>query len=363
MDNLPVSNILHRKTRTVLSAAGVALGVVLVVMTVGLAHGMLDDTGRRNAAVTAEIMFNPAGASFGLDLSPTLSLSADLADKLKQVEGVSDAVPVARYVKGTLGGLVDGIDYDGFTRVSPIRVIEGRPLAKAGDEVIIDQVLEHARKVKVGGSIEVFGRPFKVVGIYAPESLGRVKVPLATLQTFVNRPGLCSMILVKVNDPAQQDAVAQRIRSQFPENVLFFTRDLPALYQAGIPALNTFLNVVVALSIVISGLIILLAMYTTVTERTRQIGILKSMGATKAWIAAEIQKEALLITLLGVMGGFAASAAGRYGVQHLTSLKIELQGVWLLYALGLGVVSGALGAMYPALRAANQDPIKALSFE
>src|SRR5215467_9523082 len=121
MDNLALSNVLHRKTRTIVSAAGVALGVILVILTVGLVHGFLLEQGRRNAALTAEIMFHPAGSNFVIDLSPTLSLSVRLADEVRQVEGVEYAVPVGRYAKG-LGGIVDGIDYDSFTKVSDMRI-------------------------------------------------------------------------------------------------------------------------------------------------------------------------------------------------------------------------------------------------
>jgi putative ABC transport system permease protein len=104
-------------------------------------------------------------------------------------------------------------------------------------------------------------------------------------------------------------------------------------------------------------------MYTTVTERTRQIGVLKSLGASKRWIAGEIEKEALLLSLLGVVSGFVLSVVGKYIVQRSTGINVDLEGIWLFYALALGMTSGALGALYPALRAANQDPVKALSYE
>lgn len=359
MDDLALSNVMHRKTRTVLSSAGVALGVILVVLTVGLVHGFLSEQGTRNAAVTAEIMFNPPGSTFGLDLSPNLSMPATLADQLKALPGVEAAVPVGHYIKGRL---VDGINFDDFSKVSNVKVVEGRPV-QSGDEAIIDRVLQSSRKAKVGGTIDIFDRPFKVVGVYEPESLGRVKIPLATLQQSLNRPGLCSMVFVKLKDPSKTDETVQLIRDRFPGYSIYLTRELPSLYEAGTPALRTFLNVVVALSIIISTLVILLAMYTTVTERTRQIGILKSLGASRVWIAGEIQKEALMITLIGVIVGFGVSAVGKYAIQRFAGLTVELEIVWLFYALGLGIISGALGAMYPALRAAKQDPVKALSYE
>ncbi|HXG67963.1 MAG TPA: ABC transporter permease [Blastocatellia bacterium] len=358
-DNLVLSNIFYRKTRTLTTIAGVALGVVLVVLTVGVAHGFFNEQGRRNSAVTAEILFRQEG-SFSLQLSSTLLMPVSRADELRAIEGVREAVPVGSFLSGVR--VVDGINYEDFVKVSAARVVEGRPI-QGGDEVMVDRVMQNTRKLKVGDELELLQRPFRVVGIYEPESLGRVKIPLATLQEYLNRPGLCSMILVKVDDPARQEEVAARIKERFPENGVELTRNLPILYARGTPALQTFLKIVIGLSIIISSLVILLTMYTTVTERTRQIGVLKSLGASKLWIAGEIEKEALVISLLGVLTGFGLSVAGKYVIQRFANMNVELEAVWLLYALGLGMLSGVLGALYPALRAANQDPVKALSYE
>jgi putative ABC transport system permease protein len=359
MDNLVLSNVLYRKTRTITTMAGVALGVVLVVLTVGITHGFLNEQGRRNSAITAEIMVGAAGTTFGLSLNPTLSLPLSRVQEIRAIEGVQDAVPVGQNLQGRM---VDGIDYESFTRVSGMRVVEGRPFS-APDEAIIDRRQAANRKLKVGDEYEIFNRPFRVVGIYEPESLGRIKVPLRTMQESLNRPDLCSMILIKVADPAKQDEVAARIKQRYPDHGVMLTRDLPILISRGTPALQTFLKVVVALSIIVSSLVILLTMYTTVTERTRQIGVLKSLGASKLWIAGEIEKEALLISSLGVLSGFGLSVVGKFIITRLTSMNVELEAVWLFYALVLGMLAGLLGALYPALRAANQDPVKALAYE
>lgn len=337
---------------------GVALGVVLVVLTVGIAHGFLHDQGRRNAAVTAEIMLGPPGSTFGLSLNPTLSLPLELATKIRAMDGVHDVVPVGQYLSGHV---IDGIDYESFTRVSELRVADGRPL-NSGDEAIIDRVQQKRHNLKVGDHMEIFDRQFRIVGIFEPESLARIKVPLPTMQQYLNRP-LCSMLLVKISEPSRQAEVAARIKETFPDHSVTLTRDLPILIGRGIPALQTFLRVVIALSIIVSSLVILLTMYTTVAERTRQIGVLKSLGASKLWIAGEIEKEALLISALGVVAGSLLAVLGKFAITRLTPISVELEALWLFYALGLGLLAGALGALYPALRAANQDPVTALAYE
>lgn len=357
-----IANILHRKLRTLLSAIGVSLGVVLVVVTAGLVNGFLTKQAERNSAVRAELMIRPVGRDFGLgfELTAAPSLPVSIIESINSVEGVTDAVPVAQYLQSN--HLVDGVEYESFTRASDARIIEGRP-AMEGDEVMVDTVLQRSWKIKPGDNIELLDSKFKVVGIYAPESLARFKVPLLTMQNYLNRPGLCSMVLVKIADNANQEDVAARIRAQFSDLAVIETRDLPRLFAQGTPALQTFMRVVVGLAATVSILVILLAMYTTIIERTRQIGILKSLGASKLWIATEIEKEALIISFVGALTGFAISIAIGFTIEKLTSLRVDLNIKWFAYSLLISILSGAVGALYPALRAASQDPVKALSYE
>src|SRR5262252_5843321 len=175
MDNMIVSNILHRRTRSVITVCGVALGVALVMLAVGLVDGFLTAQGKRNAAVSAEILFAPAAATFGFGFSSSLSatMPVEIADRLLGVQGVKDAVPIYQYLDGAR--MIDGIDYDTFARISSARVVEGRQV-RSGDEVMIDRVVQRALKLRLGCDLELLGRPFTVVGVYEPESLYRFKV-------------------------------------------------------------------------------------------------------------------------------------------------------------------------------------------
>ena len=127
--------------------------------------------------------------------------------------------------------------------------------------------------------------------------------------------------------------------------------------------MNVFIKVVVGVAAAISMLVILLAMYTTVTERTRQIGILKSLGMSKRSIAWVIEQEAIVVSVLGVAVGILLTLIARFAVMRVTSLTIEIEPRWLLIALAVGLLGGTIGAMYPALRAARQDAVEALSYE
>jgi putative ABC transport system permease protein len=224
-------------------------------------------------------------------------------------------------------------------------------------------VWQQQRNAKIGSTVQLFERPFTIVGVYEPPGGGRIKIPLATMQDQEGAEGKASAILVACTEPAKQEEVAGRIRERFPDDQIIFTRDLPEIYASGVPALNVFIKVVVGVAASISMLVILLAMYTTVTERTRQIGTLKALGMSKSSIAWVIEKEAILVSLLGVIVGVMLTFAARFAVMRVTTLTVEIEPRWVLISLLVGLVGGSLGALYPALRAARQDAVDALSYE
>jgi len=183
------------------------------------------------------------------------------------------------------------------------------------------------------------------------------------MQDQVGSENRCNTILIACNDPAMQDEVGARIKEKFPDDQIIFTRELPEIYMSSLPALNVFLKVVIGVAATISTLVILLAMYTTVTERTRQIGVLKSLGMSKAAIAWVIEQEAILVSVLGVFIGVVLMLLLRATVMRSTFLIVDVEPKWIVISLVVGVIGGSIGALYPALRAARQDPVEALSYE
>jgi putative ABC transport system permease protein len=128
--------------------------------------------------------------------------------------------------------------------------------------------------------------------------------------------------------------------------------------------LDEFTQVLSFLAVLISFLVILLAMYTTVIERTREIGILKALGASKLYIVRLVVAESFIICAIGVIVGFILSLIGRFWVLSLfPTLTVALLPKWFMIAALLGIGGGLLGALYPAVRAAKLDPVEALNFE
>jgi putative ABC transport system permease protein len=365
MDNLVLSNIRQRPTRTLISTAGVALGVILIILNTGLARGMLNDRIRREQGIGAEIQFFRMGGGT-LSTSNAMPLDVRYADRLKKIPGVRMVSPFGHYVQSGNSGLgiemIDAIELDSYSAISNLRIVEGRAF-QADDEVIIDEFKANRGNVGVGDEIQVFGNKKKVAGIYSPQIGSRVKMSLGALQRALSQENKCFGILVKVDEGIAPEEVARRIDAELPNNQVVLTSDIGLNFRNQIPGIQGFVRAVMGLSMVVSSLVILLAMYTTITERTREIGILKSLGAPKIYIIGVIEKEAVAISAIGVVVGIAMALIAAFGIERATTLRLEFHWTWILAATLIGLGAGVIGALYPALRAANQDAVKALSYE
>lgn len=367
MDSLVFSNMMHRPARTIVSIAGIGIGVLLIAFTVGLANGSLRERAKRESNVGAEIMFRPSG-SIGLSGSDGMRLQVALVQDVKKVEGVADVVPIGqnsvRANDGITGSrLVDGIPYEEYARVAGLQVIQGREFVEGRDEMMSDTAWLANRKLKIGDHFSIYERDFEIVGTYEPSVGARIKIPLSTMQAQLAAEGRASAFLIKIKQGFTPQAVGEAISNQFPKFQVMLTSELEELYMQGVPALNVFLNVVVAVAGGISALIILLTMYTTVTERTRQIGVLKSLGMSKTKIAITILQEALLITFAGVIFGVVGTFVLKFLLSKWTTLQVEVDPQLVFNILIVGLVSGTIGALYPGLRAARLDAVEALNYE
>lgn len=362
MLELVFANLKVRPFRTLISVVGVALGVVLVILFTGLARGMTNDMAKRAANWKAEIVFTRPG---GMDtMSSNAAVNVQYADRLLQIEGVEATVPVLRYVssdsRGTFGiRQVEGVEWQAFADMNGIGLVDGRA-ATANDEIVIDERQAADDGLKIGDNYELFGaKPYKIVGIFSPPSGARIKLSLAGLQDAM-QTDKCTFILVKVRSGADVDAVAARINSELPGNRINLTRDLIIDAQERLPGLNSFLRVLVALAAFVSTIFVLLSMYTTITERRKEIGILKSLGASTGFIVRTIEGEAFVIGLLGITFGLAASFAASSVIGSQFGLAFEFSLGWVLTATAIAIGGSLFGALYPAWRASKIDPVEVM---
>ena len=367
MDSLVLSNMFHRPARTIVSVLGIAVGVLLIVFTVGLSNGSMRERGRREGNVGAEIMFRASG-TLGVSGAESFRLPIPMRNEIASVEGVSKVIAigqnsVAAEDNNTGNRLIDGIDPQEYADVVGINPIAGRTLELSGDEAIIDTAFQRQKNLQIGGNIRMYDRDFRIVGTYEPAAGARIKIPLKTMQEQLGGEGKATAFLVKVADGQDAKTIAERLHQRFPDNQILLTSELEELYMQGFPALNVFLNVFIGVAAVISALVILLTMYTTVTERTRQIGIMKSLGMSNGQIAWTIAKEAVMLSFLGVVSGVILTFVVRFLLTQVTTLEVEMSPLVLSITLIVGLVGGALGSLYPALRAARLDAVEALSYE
>ena len=365
MDNLITANIRQRPFRSLVSIAGVALGVALVILFTGLARGLSNDLQRRSSNLRAEIIFTKPG-SMEL-MSSATNLSTKYVDEIIKVDGVEAAVPSIRYVSQGSKGFgfeqIEGVDWEPYAKMNAMKLVTGRA-PQAIDEVVIDETKAHDNKLSAGSVINLFGnQPYRVTGIYSPEAGPRVKMSLAAMQDALEAPGKATWIYVKCRDTNQQVQVAENLNQALRGNKIQFTRDVFTSIEKSIPYLGLFLKVLVGLAAVVSALVVMLAMYTTITERTREIGILKAMGASRGYIIGVIEKEAILISVIGLCVGLVGALLTGMLVHRAYGLPFEYAWSWAITAGVIGLVGGALGALYPAVRAANLDAVSALAYE
>lgn len=366
MFELVLANLRVRPFRSFISVVGVALGVILVILFTGLARGMTNDMARRASNWKAEIVFTRPGA---MELtSSNASVSTAYAAKLLEIDGVAATVPEIRYVspdtKGRWGiQQLDGVDWEPFAAMNEMSIVAGRG-PKAHDEVILDERQLKEDKVNIGDSITLFGdREYKIVGVFSPPSGSRIKMSLAAMQEALEAPGKCTYILVKVKDGADPEAVAARINQALPGNRINLTRDLIIDAQDRIPALNTFLKVLVGLGAFVSTIFVLLSMYTTITERRKEIGILKSLGAPRLFIIRAIEGEAFMIGVLGVILGATVAFAASQVIGRVFELAFEFSSEWIISAVLIAILGSLAGALYPAWRASMIDPVEVMANE
>lgn len=362
MVELVFANLKVRPFRTLISVVGVALGVILVTLFTGLARGLTDDMARRATNWKAEIVFTRPGA-MGLT-SSNASVRTEYADRLMQIEGVKSTIPVIRYIAANASerwGIqqIDGVDWKPFAEMNNMRIEEGR-FANADDEVIVDQRHMRDKKYKVGDRIDLFARKYRITGVFAPPSGARIKMSLKAMQNVLQAPNKCTYILVKVDDGADPVAVAGRINTKLPGNKVNLTRDLVIDAKDRVPGLNTFLRVLVGLGAFVSTIFVLLSMYTTITERRKEIGILKSLGASNAFVIRVIEGEAFLIGVSGLVLGFSLSLLTSLAIGEAWELPFKFSAGWIAVAVVIAICGSLLGALYPAWRAAGIDPVEVM---
>ena len=196
--------------------------------------------------------------------------------------------------------------------------------------------------------------------------LARLVVPLDRLQELTASTGKVTIVYVKLDDPARTNEVIADLKQRLKEYQIRSMEDYAALYSVGsIPMLKQFIWVVIGLGVLVGFLVVFLSMYTAVLERTREIGVLKALGASPGYILNILLRETALLAAAGSVFGILMAYATRFAITNLIhgSLIQAIVYLWWPITAAIAMVGALLGAIYPGLKAARQDAIEALAYE
>ncbi len=368
MNKLILGNLVYRPLRSIISALAVAIEVIMILSIVGIMYGILNGSRDQQSGTGYDMIAQPAKGSAILATS-SASASVKVAGVLRGLPHVQVVSPVG--IKILIGSSVQnllGIDYESYNQLKPFQFIAGGPFQGQYDILIDDIEAANNKNQHVGGVIKVLNHDFRICGIVEHGKGARRFIPLTTLDDLDGSPGKAAYFVLRTEDPPRyQDAVRGEIHAVQGLNdwsVQTLEELLSQLTPEHIPAFTIAINVVIGIAAVIGFLVIFQSMYTAVMERTREIGILKSMGAGKGSIVSVVLRETGLLAVCGVVLGIAATFVLRTFLRmHNPALAFTLTGRWVVWAALITLFGALLGALYPALKAARKDPIDALAYE
>ena len=360
-----LANILHRPLRTMVSILAVGVEVALVIIIVGLTSGMMQETAKRIEGIGADIMLQPPSASIFLAFSGA-PMPIRIADRLRQLRYVQAVAPVLLQFNSTGGiDIVYGIDPESFRAVSGGFVfLQGRDM-DGPDDLLVDDWAARSKNIKVGETLRMLEHDFHVAGIVEHGKGARIFVPLATLQELSGARDKASIFFLKCTRTDHTAAVMDQMRKILQGYEIRPLKDfLSLMTSTSLPGLDVFVRSMIALAVAIGFLVIFLSMYSTVVERTRDIGVLKSLGASKSYIARALLSEIGAICGAGILFGIGVSYLARaFFLSAFPTLSILITADWIMRAALIAIGGGMLGALYPAWLASRKDVVEALAYE
>jgi len=360
---LVLENLKHRVIRTILSTLAIGLGVTMMLTLVGVSRGMLEDQKRRARGIGADIVILPPGSSaIGMRSAPFQEKILDVIAKMPHV-----AMTMGTTLMPTSGiSSLTGIDYDRFQKMSGgFKYLEGGPFKNA-DDMIIDDFYAQQHKAHVGSKEKIGGKEWNICGIVESGKLARNVIQIKVVQELSANTGRLSVLYVKVDDQANLQATVDILKREMPEHPVYTMEEFTSQFSVNtLPELKAFIGVIIGLSVLFGFLVVFLSMYTAVLERTREIGVLKALGASPGYILGILLRETALLSVFGSFAGIAMSFGTRWLIATFipAAMTQDIVPEWWPIAGAITLVSAILGVLYPALKAARQDALESLSYD
>jgi putative ABC transport system permease protein len=363
LNRLVLENLRQRPVRTFLSVLAIGVEVTMILTLVGISYGTLDETARRARGVGADIVVRPPGTSvISLSSSP---MNQDLLPFFMNQ-------PHVTFATGTmiqpLSGFdtLTGIDLAQFNKLNGgFRFVKGGAF-QSDDDVMVDEYYASEKKLGVGSKIKLMNHTWRVSGIFESGKLARICAQLNVLQNLTSNSRKLSQIYLKVDSPNRAQAVVNDLRDKMPEYFIYTMEEFSSLLTINsVGLLRNFIGVVIGIAVIVGFIVVSMAMYTAVLERTREIGILKALGASSGYILNLLFRETLLIAIIGTIVGIIMTYGTQWLMMHAVPASLTQETVykWWPIAGAISVVGALLGAILPARKAVKQDVIQALSYE
>jgi putative ABC transport system permease protein len=397
---IAVKNLRTRQLRSWLTILGIVIGVFLIMSLLSLSQGLQATVAKQLSAVGTDIVMVMPGSMS--DIMTTMmggsQLSEEDLDAIKKTKGVEAVVPnvyksvLMKYQEKTKTIILYGVDWRNslyiYQEDMGMKLENGRWPVAGRREVVVGSLVptDVFPNLKVGTTANIKGRQFGVVGIL--KSMGSrqddmmVGIDLSLYREITSERKGAPQAIAKVADGYSADQVAKNIKANLEENAKrragqqeesaysVLTSEAMGSIVGGI--MGIIQMVVIAfgsIAVLVGGIGIMNTMYTSVRERTREIGILKAVGAKNQTIVLIFLMEAGIIGLVGGLGGMIPGL----GLAKLVELVGQVHPVFyikasitpgiilfgLIFSIGVGCASG----YFPARSAAKLKPVDALRYE
>ena len=363
-----LKNLFRRKARTLLTALGIAIGVAAIVGLSALAEGMSSGYDSMLSGSKADLVLSQPNV-MDITYSTVDESAGEKLLSMPEVKAASGMLQSFVQAENNPFFFVFGYPLDSFL-LKRFQIIDGTGIDThqgRGTPLILGSAAAEAFKKKVGDTLKIQERPYRIVGIYqtgdAFEEGGAV-LSLQDAQLLIGKNHQVSIFYIQLKDPALRERLAARAKRIWRDLEISGTSDFTNKQQMG-DMLQSSVWAIVALAILIGGVGMMNAQLTSVMERTREIGVLRSIGWSRLRILMMILGESLGVCvtggLLGVGLGWLALYAFSDALISFGSGQITVN--ILAQAFFTVLILGILGGLYPAWRASRLTPIEALRYE